>query len=172
MKKVFILFAACMISLLAYSQGEIVCNQPTIQFTNLPEEVFAGDDASFVATINSAGLLDQLCAVNYYIYKDGSDEVLGNLADYGTLSFNVRTNSSNYTDVDITTGSGMVGFQMLIFNIKAASLGIFDSYCVARNRPITFNFNIDEYGEYRIYFTISTCGNSNPQSIPSMFSGG
>lgn len=155
-------------SFASYSQGDVVCGRPVIKFYNLQEEVYAGEESSFIARILSHGYVDTLCAVDYVIYRD--EQPITNVSNYGTASFSVRKNGSSYENVNITAGSGRLGFRYLMFDIYAATLGIFDGYCPGvynpdnpnggRNRPFTFTFRIDDYGLYRIHLTISRCSNA------------
>ncbi len=133
----------------------------------MQEELYAGEQSSFIARVLSYGYVDTLCAVDYVIY---SEEVpIESVSDYGSVSFTVRKNGSSYETVNVTEGSGRLGFRYLFFDVYAATLGIFDGYCPGtynpdnpnggRNRPFTFNFTIDDYGSYRIHMAISRCSN-------------
>ncbi len=171
-----------MASVFCYAQDEITCGVPAIKFYNLVDEVYAGEELNFIARVMSYGFVDTLCALDYAIYKE--EELIENISDFGSLKFRIRVQGSDYTDVELTEGSGMLGFQysfaFWVFDVYAATLGIFDGYCpggstsdsptAGRNRPFNFTSVIDEYGMYRINFTISKCsneGNSIYQSFTS-----
>ena len=155
--------------------ARVTCNIPEVVFTGLAQEVYPSTENTFVARVYSNGLLDQLCAVYYNTYykstENGTETAVSSISTYGTIKFNIRTQSSSTTDVSITNGSGQVGFTLLFYNVKALSLGIIDNYCVARNRPLNFTYKLNQYGVYRMHYQITTCSNS-ASTIPSWASGG
>lgn len=172
--------AVCLtVAIVSYSQSDIVCGRPTIKFYNLQDEIFAGEASSFIARVLSFGYVDTLCALDYVIYCD--EQKIERVNDYGTVSFSVRKSGNSFENVNVTDGSGRLGFRYLLFDVYAATLGVFDGYCPGaydannpnggRNRPFTFNYRIDNYGSYRIHLTISRCsntGNDIYQSFPSV----
>ena len=178
--KRIVLAAACLtVAIASYSQSDIVCGRPTIKFYNLQDEIFAGEASSFIARVLSFGYVDTLCALDYVIYCD--EQKIERVNDYGTVSFSVRKSGNSFENVTVTEGSGRLGFRYLLFDVYAATLGVFDGYCPGaydannpnggRNRPFTFNYRIDNYGLYRINLTISRCsntGNDIYQSFPSV----
>lgn len=184
MKKTFALLAALVISIVSFSQSEGSCGHPVIKFYNLPDELYAGEESGFIARMLSYGYVDTLCSVVYTIYKD--DEQVENVSDIGRASFTVRVKQEEYTTVNLTEGSGRLGFRYQLtsfmgFDVYAATLGIFDGYCPdvynpdnprgGRDRPFNFSFAMDEYGAYRINFTIYKCNNAsiNINSIYTSF---
>ena len=115
-----------------------------------------------VVTINSDGATDMLCGASYVVKKDGVP--IESIADYGTLSYSVRLAENTTIERDITTGTGnialTVSFDEQEYPIGAFTLGIFDTYCVERNRPITFNANFNQLGVYTIEMNLLSCANS------------
>ena len=174
MKRTLAILAALVISFFSYSQSEVTCGRPAIKFYNLPDELYAGEESGFIARLLSYGYVDTLCSVVYTIYKD--EEPVVNISDVGRASFRVRVKQEEYTDVTLTEGTGRLGFRYQLtsfmgFDVYAATLGIFDGYCPGvynpndplggRRRPFNFSFVMDEYGMYRINFTIYKCNNAN-----------
>ena len=168
LRRIALIVVCVVASIVSYSQEDIVCGRPAIKFYNLQEEIFAGETSSFIARVLSYGYVDTLCALDYVIYRD--EQQIGQVSDYGAVSFSVRRNGSSYENVNITEGAGRLGFRYLVFDVYAATLGVFDGYCPGnynpnnpnggRNRPFTFNYRIDDYGLYRIHLMISRCSNA------------
>ncbi|MBO4875272.1 MAG: hypothetical protein J5542_08205 [Bacteroidales bacterium] len=174
-----VLAAACLtVAIASYSQSDIACGRPTIKFYNLQDEIFAGEASSFIARVLSFGYVDTLCALDYVIYCD--EQKIERVNDYGTVSFSVRKSGNTFENVNVTEGSGRLGFRYLLFDVYAATLGVFDGYCPGaydannpnggRNRPFTFNYRIDNYGLYRINLTISRCSNTGNDILQSFSS--
>ncbi len=127
---------------------------PSIGFTPLNPSYETNSNIVVTAQLNSGGLLDQLCGITYEIYRDGI--LIENLSDYGTVSYRVRTQGLNYTDVPITEGSGTIGYQ----TYQAFTLGVFDNYCVNRNRPIEITLKFFEAGTYKMVTKLNSCSNT------------
>ncbi|MDD3740415.1 MAG: hypothetical protein PHH30_04170, partial [Bacteroidales bacterium] len=148
-------------------ENPIMINQQEVEMEVLaPEIVFTGHlpeyslntDFNVTANVYSNGLIDQLCGVGYEIYKDG--DLIENVADYGTLTYSVRQEGETYYEGEITTGSGMIEVTIAEDQIGAFTLGIFDNYCVDRNRPIEFTANFSQSGVYEMVSTIYSCANA------------
>lgn len=158
--------------------GEVgSCNKPTIVYFNLEDEYLADVENSFVAKVLSNGYLDSMCQVYYEIYYE--DNLINRLSDYGSLRYHVRGIGSSVEGGDITSSSGLVSvtvtYSSMSYTVSALSLGIVDGYCPAstwnddllnnpnsgRNRPVTFYFDINQYGHYKIRMQIRRCKNTS-----------
>lgn len=137
---------------------EIVVLTPEIEFSEVLEDYLLNEDINVSANIYSNGLIDQVCGIGYEIYKDGV--LVENLADYGTLTYSVRQEGDTYYEGVITNGSGMIEVTVGEDQIGGFTLGIFDNYCVNRNRPIDFTANFTAAGSYEMVSTIFTCSNA------------
>ena len=138
---------------------DITCGIPEIMFEGRVAEMFPQVESNCTARVYSNGLVDRLCAVNYNVYRN--EQAVSSISSVGSLSYNVRTYSDNYSGYQtISSGSGTIGFSMLGMSCNAVTLGIFDNYCTARNRPIAFKYKFTQYGTYKLHFSISTCTNT------------
>ncbi|MDD2634822.1 MAG: T9SS type A sorting domain-containing protein [Bacteroidales bacterium] len=131
---------------------------PDIQLSEVLPEYQTYDNIDVTAEVYSNGLIDQLCGVGYELYKD--ETLITNIADYGTLTYTVRHEGDTYYNGEITDGSGMINVTVAEDNIGAFTLGIFDNYCVNRNRPIDFTANFNEAGVYKMVSKIYSCSNT------------
>ena len=120
-------------------------------------EVCAGDDLDITATLVSYGFVTGLHSIKYeFYYKSFYDSeyiLINNMSDYGTVSMTVRGQGQTYETIPISSGSDYFGFQ----NYIALTLGVLDSYCVSRNRPIRIDMNFDVSGFYKIAKKIYSC---------------
>ncbi len=130
---------------------------PHFVFSNYEKVVMPNDDVQVVASLYSMGIIDDLCSIGYDIYKDGV--LIDNVADYGTISYKLRKQGSEYQVGDIINGSGIIKLEYDGIEIEALTLGVVDNYCVSRNRNIDFQFNFYEKGNYELVATIYTCDN-------------
>ena len=153
---------------------DVTCNIPEVRFTGLAQEVYPSTANTFVARVYSHGYEDKLCAVYYNTYykqnENASETAVSSISTYGSIKFNIRLQGNDTQDVNITNGSGQVSFtytlfSFLTYNVKALSLGIIDNYCIGRNRPLNFTYNLNQYGVYRMHYKIVNCTNSK-STIP------
>ncbi|MBQ3991140.1 MAG: hypothetical protein II630_09830, partial [Bacteroidales bacterium] len=93
LRRIALIVVCVVASIVSYSQEDIVCGRPAIKFYNLQEEIFAGETSSFIARVLSYGYVDTLCALDYVIYRD--EQQIGQVSDYGAVSFSVRRNGSS-----------------------------------------------------------------------------
>ncbi|MDY0141925.1 MAG: T9SS type A sorting domain-containing protein [Bacteroidales bacterium] len=138
---------------------------PEIYFSSIEAEYDVLETVEITASIYSNELIDQLCGIGYEIYKD--DVLITNFADYGTLSYTFRQEGNTYYNGIITEGSGIINVTIAEDNIGAFTLGIFDNYCVNRNRPIDFTANFTESGVYKMVSKIYSCTNAGTQTTTS-----
>ncbi|MDD3686088.1 MAG: hypothetical protein PHE56_04905, partial [Bacteroidales bacterium] len=130
---------------------------PEFSYSSIEAEYPILSDINVTATLNSNGIIDQLCGIGYEVYKDGV--LVENIADYGTLTYSVRQEGDTYYNGEIATGSGMIQVTLGEDQIGAFTLGIFDTYCVNRNRPIDFTANFVQPGVYRMVSNLYGCTN-------------
>ncbi|MDD2518729.1 MAG: hypothetical protein PHG18_02450, partial [Bacilli bacterium] len=146
---------------LSSQEVTIIVNEPPtpeIEFSEILPEYIIGSDVEVTASVYSNGLIDQLCGIGYEIYKD--DVLITNIADYGTLTYDVRQEGDTYYNGILTDGSGMIEVVVAEDNIGAFTLGIFDNYCVNRNRPVDFTANFTAPGVYKMVTSIYSCSNT------------
>ena len=147
-------------------------HNPYFEVSGLETEYETGDDITATINVKSDGDVDRICGVSYEISKDG--EALTDLSEYGTLSYSVRlVGTEDYTNT-VTAGAGNIvaeaAYEGTTYTVGAFSLGIFDSECVNRNRPITMNANITEAGEYKVIVNLNSCTNEGVRTNSSFTS--
>jgi hypothetical protein len=130
---------------------------PYVEYSELEEYYYTDSNMIVVARVYSEGLIDDLCGVGYEFYKDGM--LIHDVADYGSIDFRVRQSGDNYHEGSIEFGHGMLELGEGEFIVGAYTLGMFDNYCVNRNRPVQFTMNFREEGEYTAVMRIYTCSN-------------
>ncbi|MDD2636367.1 MAG: hypothetical protein PHW82_12825, partial [Bacteroidales bacterium] len=114
-------------------------NIPEVSYTTLEEYYSTGAEIACTARVYSNGLIDDLCAIYYEIYKDDFITPITNVGIYGSVSYTVRSQGSEYITQEITDGSGYLSVANPLpwgSDYLAFTLGIFDNYCVNRNRPV------------------------------------
>lgn len=135
-------------------------NIPEVQYTELEDYYSTGAEIACTARVYSNGLIDQLCSIYYEIYKDDFDTPITSVGTYGSISYTVRSQGSSHITEDITNGSGYLSVKPLFTTYSAFTLGIFDNYCVSRNRPVALSMVFNEPGLYRFNAEIQSCTNS------------
>jgi len=133
---------------------------PTLTYPPLLPQYQTGDNVDLDVDVYSNGLIDQLCAVRYYIYKDDMLTPIASVAPYGTMSYTVRGQGSNYITTPVINGQGFLEVDALSDILSAFTLGIFDNYCVDRDRPINVDMNFIVPGNYRFVIEIVSCSNT------------
>jgi len=61
---------------------------------------------------------------------------------------------------NLTEASGNLSIEVGEENVGAFSLGIFDTYCVNRNRNISFTANFTQAGIYKVEANLNSCSNT------------
>ncbi len=135
-------------------------NIPEVQYTELEDYYSTGAEIACTARVYSNGLIDQLCSIYYEIYKDDFDTPITSVGTYGSISYTVRSQGSSHITEDITNGSGYLSVKPLFTTYSAFTLGIFDNYCVSRNRPVALSMTFNEPGVYKFNAEIQSCTNS------------
>ena len=133
---------------------------PTISYPTLSTEYSTGTPINFDVNLYSNGLIDQLCAVRYYIYKDDMMVPVASVTPFGTISYTVRSQGTSFVTNSITEGQGLIEIDALNDVLQAFTLGIFDNYCVDRDRPINIDMNLSIPGNYRFTVEIVSCSNT------------
>lgn len=146
--------------LIAFSGVTAIAQIPTVQYTPLAPFYYTHSTIYDTARVYSNGLIDQLCAIHYAIYKDDTLTPITSVGDYGSIEYTVRSSGSNYITQSITNGTGYLGVRPFFTTYNAFTLGIFDNYCVARNRPVMLEMAFDEPGFYKFYCEIQSCSNA------------
>jgi len=140
--------------------NKVQAQTPTLTYPAPLSEYSPGQAIDFDVDLYSNGLIDQLCAVRYYIYKDDMTTPLATVTPYGTISYTVRGQGTNYVTNAITDGQGFIEVEALNDDLQAFTLGIFDNYCVDRDRPINIDMNFTTPGSYRFTVEIVSCSNN------------
>lgn len=140
-------------------------NIPEVQYTSLEDYYSTGTEIACTASVYSNGLIDQLCAIYYEIYKDEFVTPITSVGAYGSISYTVRSQGSDYITQEITGGSGYLSVKPLFTSYKAFTLGIFDNYCVNRNRPVLLLMTFNEPGVYKFKAEIQSCTNSGSSTL-------
>lgn len=133
---------------------------PTVQYTPLAPYYYTHSTIYDTARVYSNGLIDQLCAIHYSIFKNDTLTPITSVGDYGSIEYTVRSYSTNYMTQSITNGTGYLSVKPLFTTYNAFTLGIFDNYCVSRNRPVMLEMVFDEPGYYKFYCEIQSCSNT------------
>lgn len=144
-------------------------NIPEVQYTTLEDYYNTGTEIFCTARVYSNGLIDQLCAIYYTIYKDDFDTPITSVGDFGNISYTVRSQGSNYMTQEIINGIGYLSVKPLWTVYKAFSLGIFDNYCVNRNRPLVLSMMFNEPGVYKFNAEIQSCTNIGAELSSSSY---
>ncbi|MGI6395505.1 MAG: hypothetical protein ACOX2F_12390 [bacterium] len=131
-----------------------------------------GTEMEVVLKMNSQGNVDQLVSIDYEFYKD--DVLIDNMSDVATKSeYKIRGLENDIRTTEITKGSGTISQYIEYGEFKdeaaAFTLGMVDTYCVDRNRPVTIYANFKEPGVYKIKVITNKCFNNNPKELPSKF---
>ena len=130
--------------LIAYSKTsfsqQYTINIPEVEYTELEDYYFVGQEVQCTARVYSYGLVDDLCAIFYEIFKDDFSAPVLSITPYGTAKFTVRGQGDNYVTENITTGSGYLSVKPvpLLPTYKAFTLGIFDNWCTSRNSQLLY----------------------------------
>ena len=135
-------------------------NIPEVQYTELEDYYNTGAEIACTARVYSNGLIDNLCAIYYEIYKDDFDTPITSVGTYGSISYTVRSQGTSHITEDITNGSGYLSVKPLFTTYTAFTLGIFDNYCTNRNRPVALSMRFNEPGVYKFNAEIQSCTNS------------
>ncbi len=142
------------------SSDNAFSQNPQIKYSKLNECYSTNQEITCTAKIFSFGLIDQLCAIKYNIYKDDFSTPISNINNFGNIKYTVRGKGSDYITQSITQGSGYICIKHIFTTYMAFTLGIFDNYCVARNRPVNISMSFNEPGEYIFNSEIQSCSNS------------
>ncbi|NLA25172.1 MAG: T9SS type A sorting domain-containing protein, partial [Bacteroidales bacterium] len=134
--------------------GKLYAQIPEINFSEVNPSYEIGENIEVIAQVTSNGLVSTLCSIDFEVYKDG--ELLTNITDYAEISYTIRSSGSNYVTQEITQASGTLAYS----SFSAFTLGIFDNYCVNRNRPIKISMTFFEHGTYKLKLTMNQCSNS------------
>ncbi|MBO4613702.1 MAG: hypothetical protein J5709_01135, partial [Bacteroidales bacterium] len=154
MRRSFILI--CLATLLSFCLKAQTLTTPEITYTGLAGKYAPGFPANVNVWVASNDYIDSYCKVGFSIKKDG--RVIGNVADFGSVSYRVRLRQDAYSDwTSITTGSGYIMQEVPLDDagtnrvvVESFTLGIFEHECVDRGRPIEFKATFDEIGTYTI----------------------
>ena len=133
---------------------------PTVQYTPLAPYYYTHSTVYDTARVYSNGLIDQLCAIHYSIYQNDTLTPVTSVGNFGSNEYTVRSYSTNYLTQSITNGTGYLSVKPLFTTYNAFTLGIFDNYCVSRNRPVMLEMVFDEPGLYKFYCEIQSCTNA------------
>ena len=154
------------------SSQEYTIGIPQVEYTEIQDYYFVGQEVQCTARVYSYGLVDDLCAIYYEIFKDDFSSPVVNLTQYGNAKFTIRSQGTNYVTQQITEGSGYFSVKPLFTTYKAFTLGIFDNWCVSRNRPVALSMTFTEPGLYKFNAEIQKCSNSGSSVFTSFTSNG
>lgn len=147
-------------------------NVPEIEYTELDDYYSVGQEVQCTARVYSYGLVDDLCAIYYKVFKDDFTTPISSIEEYGHAEFAVRGQGENYVTQTISSGSGYISVKPMFTTYIAFTLGIFDNWCVNRNRPIVLSMNFTEPGLYKFKVEIQKCSNSGSSILTSFQSNG
>jgi len=139
---------------------QLSAQTPTLSYPAPLSEYAPGQAIDFDVDLYSNGLIDQLCAVRYFIYKDDMTNPVASVTPFGTISYTVRSQGASFVTNSITDGQGFISVDALNDVLQAFTLGIFDNYCVDRDRPINVDMNFSVPGNYRFTIEIVSCSNT------------
>ena len=159
MKKANFTIIHVLLLFVALQIGNVKAQTPTLTFPTPLAEYSPGQAIDFDVDLYSNGLIDQLCAVRYYIYKDDMTTPIASVTPYGTISYTVRSQGSSFVTNTITEGQGFIEVDALDDILQAFTLGIFDNYCIDRDRPINIDMSLNTPGNYRFKIDIISCAN-------------
>ncbi|MGI6409772.1 MAG: hypothetical protein ACOX0V_00840 [Bacteroidales bacterium] len=151
------------------SSQEYTIGIPQVEYTEIQDYYFVGQEVQCTARVYSYGLVDDLCAIYYEIFKDDFSSPVVNLTQYGNAKFTIRSQGTNYVTQQITEGSGYFSVKPLFTTYKAFTLGIFDNWCVSRNRPVALSMTFTEPGLYKFNAEIQKCSNSGTGLLGQSF---
>lgn len=154
MKKNYLL-NALFLGMMSFTTMAQDTTQPHLTFTPVTTPVLTHSDVPVTISLSSMGQVDQITSVRYTIYHN--DEVIELIEDFGSVQYTIRTQSTNYHTAQLTEGTGSVSFTMMGVTAQAFSMGILDSYCVNRNRPIDMNLRFVTPGTYRVVVELIAC---------------
>lgn len=173
-----IIVRICLISILflinintLFSQ-EYTIGIPEVHYTEIEDYYFVGQEVKCTTKVYSYGLVDDLCAIYYEIFKDDFSAAIEDLTLYGNASFTIRGQGSDYVTQEITQGNGYFSTQALWTTYIAFTLGIFDNWCTSRNRPVALSMTFTEPGLYKFNAEIQKCSNSGSSVFTSFTSNG
>lgn len=158
--------------LLCCSLAPVRAQIPETQYTTIAPFYYTGQAIACTARVYSNGLIDQLCAIYYRIYKDDFTTPIATVTPYGTIEYTVRSQGTNYITQSITNGQGNLSVKPLFSTYIAFTLGIFDNYCVERNRPVAIDMILNQPGVYRFTADIQSCSNSGSSIFTSFTANG
>ncbi|MDD4149092.1 MAG: T9SS type A sorting domain-containing protein [Bacteroidales bacterium] len=150
-----------------FASTNVSAQTPEIEFTELDDYYVTSHEITCTARVYSYGLIDQLCSIFYTLYKDDFNTPITSVGDYGTIEYTVRSQGSDYVTQTITEGIGYLSVKPLWTTYTAFTLGIFDNYCVNRNRPVALSITFDTPGEYKFTSEIQSCSNSGSNLFSS-----
>ncbi len=154
------------------SSQEYTIGIPQVEYTEIQDYYFVGQEVQCTARVYSYGLVDDLCAIYYEIFKDDFSSPVVNLTQYGNAKFTIRSQGTNYVTQEITQGNGYFSTQALWTTYIAFTLGIFDNWCTSRNRPVALSMTFTEPGLYKFNAEIQKCSNSGSSVFTSFTSNG
>src|SRR5690554_845408 len=170
-----IIVRICLISILflinintLFSQ-EYTIGIPEVHYTEIEDYYFVGQEVKCTTKVYSYGLVDDLCAIYYEIFKDDFSAAIEDLTLYGNASFTIRGQGSDYVTQEITQGNGYFSTQALWTTYIAFTLGIFDNWCTSRNRPVALSMTFTEPGLYKFNAEIQKCSNSRTGLLGQSF---
>ncbi len=161
-----------LVCLIIFITNETFSQTPQVEYTKLESYYNTGHEISCTARIYSFGLIDELCAIHYNIYKDKTSSPIKNVNEFGSIKYTVRGKGSDYITQSIADGSGYLSLKQFFVTYTAFTLGIFDNYCVARNRPVSLKMTFKEPGNYYFNTEIQSCSNSKSWLLTNYTSNG
>jgi hypothetical protein len=138
----------------------IIITAPSVTYTPINVMYHTSENISTSALVYSNGMVDELCGVRYSIYKDNATTPIDSVNDYGTVSYTIRGQGTTMITNPIKAGQGYIEVYALNDTLQAFTLGIFDNYCIDRNRPIEIDMNFTVPGNYRFEAEIVSCDNA------------
>ncbi|MGI6395504.1 MAG: hypothetical protein ACOX2F_12385 [bacterium] len=141
-------------------EGEECVNSPFFVFDFDEEgDYVTGTEFHVKVEVNSQGYVETLYSISHAFFKDGG--AVAKMSDVTSKAqYTVRSQGNNYVSTPIVDGAGTIKAQPVLTTFEAFTLGIFDTYCVNRNRPINVDVNFKEPGKYRLELELRNCSNN------------
>lgn len=131
---------------------------PEFVFNPIAQSVQTHTNFDVVANLVSNGHIDELSQIKYKIYRD--NVLIDQVSDFGSIKYSIRSIGQSYHNGNITTGESILSVSLGTREVSALTLGILDSYCVSRGRPVNLNLRFTVPGTYRLVLEIYKCSDT------------
>lgn len=145
----------------------VVYETPYLEFVNMNSNYEVGDTVRFSANLHSNSYsIDNICAIGYkitYWRNETASQVLNDATRNGSFTYSVRVTDDYTVSNQITRGQDtyevVLDYEGTTYNVNAFTMGLLDSDCADRNRPIDYEMLFTKAGSYVFETSIYTCSN-------------